>query len=194
MKNELNLTYLVPRTLYHNFRKFLSSSQLQELDRANMTYLQEPQASTILPGDNTVDTFLDTTIPPSPLPTAPKPPAEPPKLPAEPPKLPVEPPRPPVEPPKPTVEPPHASDLSVEPERRGSWYICAVCGHKSHGMKKHNEHMLTHSSTPAKSVEPAKTNRSSPHTKTPKRVRVEPAEKQEEEQQGFGLYKFMKFT
>ena len=188
MKDELHVQYLLPKTLFHNFRKYLSSNQQQELDRANMTYLQEPQASDIPPAGNTTDTFIDTSILPSPPPKAPNPPVEPPRPPVEPPRPPVEPPKPPVEPPKPPVEPakppappPHAADLTAEPEHRNGWYTCPICEKNLHGKKKYDEHMLSHSSTPLPRVKPA--------AKTPKNIRVEMVNKQpEEEKSGFLPY------
>ena len=220
MKNELNLTYLVPKTLYHNLRQLLNGSQRQELDRANMTHWQEPQASALATtttskqdttaddtADTTMDTTMDTTILSPPRPTAssnppvetPAPSVVPPKPPVEPPKPPVEPPKTPVKSPKPRDKPspvksPHASDLFGDAVRRGAYYDCRICGHTSHGKLKHMEHMLTHTSTPAaESVKPRK--RSSPQ-KTPKKssIRVETVKKQQEEQPESWTTKFLKFT
>ena len=220
MKNELNLTYLVPKTLYHNLRQLLNGSQRQELDRANMTHWQEPQASALATtttskqdttaddtADTTMDTTMDTTILSPPRPTAssnppveaPAPSVAPPKPPVEPPKPPVEPPKTPVKSPKPRDKPspvksPHASDLFGDAVRRGAYYDCRICGHTSHGKLKHMEHMLTHTSTPAaESVKPRK--RSSPQ-KTPKKssIRVETVKKQQEEQPESWTTKFLKFT
>ena len=220
MKNELNLTYLVPKTLYHNLRQLLNGSQRQELDRANMTHWQEPQASALATtttskqdttaddtADTTMDTTMDTTILSPPRPTAssnppveaPAPSVVPPKPPGEPPKPPVEPPKTPVKSPKPRDKPspvksPHASDLFGDAVRRGAYYDCRICGHTSHGKLKHMEHMLTHTSTPAaESVKPRK--RSSPQ-KTPKKssIRVETVKKQQEEQPESWTTKFLKFT
>ena len=219
MKNELNLTYLVPKTLYHNLRQLLNGSQRQELDRANMTHWQEPQASALATtttskqdttaddtADTTMDTTMDTTILSPPRPTAssnppvetPAPSVVPPKPPVEPPKPPVEPPKTPVKSPKPRDKPspvksPHASDLFGDAVRRGAYYDCRICGHTSHGKLKHMEHMLTHTSTPAaESVKPRK--RSSPQ-KTPKKssIRVETVKKQQEEQPE-SWTKFLRFT
>ena len=220
MKNELNLTYLVPKTLYHNLRQLLNGSQRQELDRANMTHWQEPKASALATtttskqdttaddtADTTMDTTMDTTILSPPRPTAssnppveaPAPSVAPPKPPVEPPKPPVEPPKTPVKSPKPRDKPspvksPHASDLFGDAVRRGAYYDCRICGHTSHGKLKHMEHMLTHTSTPAaESVKPRK--RSSPQ-KTPKKssIRVETVKKQQEEQPESWTTKFLKFT
>ena len=220
MKNELNLTYLVPKTLYHNLRQLLNGSQRQELDRANMTHWQEPKASALATtttskqdttaddtADTTMDTTMDTTILSPPRPTAssnppveaPAPSVVPPKPPVEPPKPPVEPPKTPVKSPKPRDKPspvksPHASDLFGDAVRRGAYYDCRICGHTSHGKLKHMEHMLTHTSTPAaESVKPRK--RSSPQ-KTPKKssIRVETVKKQQEEQPESWTTKFLKFT
>ena len=220
MKNELNLTYLVPKTLYHNLRQLLNGSQRQELDRANMTHWQEPKASALATtttskqdttaddtADTTMDTTMDTTILSPPRPTAssnppveaPAPSVVPPKPPVEPPKPPVEPPKTPVKSPKPRDKPspvksPHASDLFGDAVRRGAYYDCRICGHTSHGKLKHMEHMLTHTSTPAaESVKPRK--RSSPQ-KTPKKssIRVETVKKQQEEQPESWTTKFLRFT
>ena len=220
MKNELNLTYLVPKTLYHNLRQLLNGSQRQELDRANMTHWQEPKASALATtttskqdttaddtADTTMDTTMDTTILSPPRPTAssnppveaPAPSVAPPKPPVEPPKPPVEPPKTPVKSPKPRDKPspvksPHASDLFGDAVRRGAYYDCRICGHTSHGKLKHMEHMLTHTSTPAaESVKPRK--RSSPQ-KTPKKssIRVETVKKQQEEQPESWTTKFLRFT
>ena len=220
MKNELNLTYLVPKTLYHNLRQLLNGSQRQELDRANMTHWQEPKASALATTttskqdttaddtvDTTMDTTMDTTILSPPRPTAssnppveaPAPSVVPPKPPVEPPKPPVEPPKTPVKSPKPRDKPspvksPHASDLFGDAVRRGAYYDCRICGHTSHGKLKHMEHMLTHTSTPAaESVKPRK--RSSPQ-KTPKKssIRVETVKKQQEEQPESWTTKFLRFT
>ena len=220
MKNELNLTYLVPKTLYHNLRQLLNGSQRQELDRANMTHWQEPKASALATtttskqdttaddtADTTMDATMDTTILSPPRPTAssnppveaPAPSVAPPKPPVEPPKPPVEPPKTPVKSPKPRDKPspvksPHASDLFGDAVRRGAYYDCRICGHTSHGKLKHMEHMLTHTSTPAaESVKPRK--RSSPQ-KTPKKssIRVETVKKQQEEQPESWTTKFLKFT
>ena len=219
MKNELNLTYLVPKTLYHNLRQLLNGSQRQELDRANMTHWQEPKASALATtttskqdttaddtADTTMDATMDTTILSPPRPTAssnppveaPAPSVAPPKPPVEPPKPPVEPPKTPVKSPKPRDKPspvksPHASDLFGDAVRRGAYYDCRICGHTSHGKLKHMEHMLTHTSTPAaESVKPRK--RSSPQ-KTPKKssIRVETVKKQQEEQPE-SWTKFLRFT
>ena len=213
MKNELNLTYLVPKTLYHNFRQFLNGSQLQELDRANMTHLQEPQASTLATTadttvGNTTGTFIDTSILTPPRPTASNPPVETPKAPVETPKAPVETPKPtaeetPVKSPKLPDEPspiklPQAPNLFGNPVRRGSYYECEICGHKSHGKEKHLEHMLqvhpelTHSSTPVQSVKPRN------HSSRPSnKVRVEVIKRQQKEEEqlgGWTKYIPMKFT
>ena len=135
MKNELNLTYLVPKTLYHNLRQLLNGSQRQELDRANMTHWQEPQASALAAttttskqdttaddtADTTMDTTMDTTILSPPRPTASSnPPVEAPAPSVAPPKPPVEPPKPPVEPPKPPVEPPKTPVKSPKPRDKPS--------------------------------------------------------------------------
>ena len=134
MKNELNLTYLVPKTLYHNLRQLLNGSQRQELDRANMTHWQEPKASALATtttskqdttaddtADTTMDTTMDTTILSPPRPTASSnPPVEAPAPSVVPPKPPVEPPKPPVEPPKPPVEPPKTPVKSPKPRDKPS--------------------------------------------------------------------------
>ena len=195
MKNELNLTYLVPRTLYHNFRNFLDASQLKELDRTNMTYMQEPQASAILPAAGNTDDDEDTILPSQP--TAPNPPVKLPKPRVEPPNQPVESSKPPAEFSKPLDNTPHAPDLFGEPERRGSWYYCSICGHASQGKEKQREHMLTHTSTPVQSIKPVKANHSSPQKtpkKTPKKYTVEVVKRPQQEEEPGIWSKYMKFT
>jgi hypothetical protein len=217
MKNELNLTYLVPKTLYHNLRQLLNGSQRQELDRANMSHWQEPQASALptiekskqdttagdTTGDTTGDTFMDTTILSPPRPTASKPSVETPTPPVEPPTPPVEPPaKTPVKSPKPLdqpspVKPPHAPDLFGGAVRRGAYYDCGICGQTLHGKEKLREHMLTHTSTPVQSVKPAKANRGSSPRKTPNNVRVEMVNKKrqrKEEEEPESWAQFFKFT
>ena len=212
MKNELNLTYLVPKTLYHNLRQLLNGSQRQELDRTNMSHWQEPQASALptiekskrdTTGDTTGDTFMDTTILSPPRPTASKPSVETPTPPVEPPTPPVEPPaKTPVKSPKPLdqpspVKPPHAPDLFGGAVRRGAYYDCGICGQTLHGKEKLREHMLTHTSTPVQSVKPAKANRgSSPH-KTPKKgytVEVVNKKRQRKEEEPESWAQFFKFA
>ena len=223
MKNELNLTYLVPKTLYHNLRQLLNGSQRQELDRTNMSHWQEPQASALptiekskqdTTGDttgDTTDTFMDTTILSPPRRTASNPPVKTPTPPVETPTPSVEPPPPPVEPPAKTpvkspkpldkpspVKPPHASDLFGDAVRRGSYYDCGICGQTLHGREKLREHMLTHTSTPVQSVKPVKANRGSSPRKTPKKVTVEVVNKKrqrkEEEEEPESWTQFFKFA
>ena len=222
MKNELNLTYLVPKTLYHNLRQLLNGSQRQELDRTNMSHWQEPQASALptiekskqdttgnTTGDTT-DTFMDTTILSPPRRTASNPPVKTPTPPVETPTPSVEPPPPPVEPPAKTpvkspkpldkpspVKPPHASDLFGDAVRRGSYYDCSICGQTLHGREKLREHMLTHTSTPVQSVKPVKANHSSPQKtpkKTPKKYTVEVVKRPQQEEEPGIWSKYMKFT
>ena len=220
MKNELNLTYLVPKTLYHNLRQLLNGSQRQELDRTNMSHWQEPQASALptiekskqdttgnTTGDTT-DTFMDTTILSPPRRTASNPPVKTPTPPVETPTPSVEPPPPPVEPPAKTpvkrpldklspVKPPHASDLFGDAVRRGSYYDCGICGQTLHGREKLREHMLTHTSTPVQSVKPVKANHSSPQKtpkKTPKKYTVEVVKRPQQEEEPGIWSKYMKFT
>ena len=222
MKNELNLTYLVPKTLYHNLRQLLNGSQRQELDRTNMSHWQEPQASALptiekskqdttgnTTGDTT-DTFMDTTILSPPRRTASNPPVKTPTPPVETPTPSVEPPPPPVEPPAKTpvkspkpldkpspVKPPHASDLFGDAVRRGSYYDCGICGQTLHGREKLREHMLTHTSTPVQSVKPVKANHSSPQKtpkKTPKKYTVEVDKRPQQEEEPGIWSKYMKFT
>ena len=222
MKNELNLTYLVPKTLYHNLRQLLNGSQRQELDRTNMSHWQEPQASALptiekskqdttgnTTGDTT-DTFMDTTILSPPRRTASNPPVKTASPPVETPTPSVEPPPPPVEPPAKTpvkrpldkpspVKPPHASDLFGDAVRRGSYYDCNICGETLHGKEKLKEHMLTHNtSTPVQSVKPVKANRGSSPRKTPKKgVTVEVVNKKrqrKEEEEPESWTQFFKFA
>ena len=222
MKNELNLTYLVPKTLYHTLRQLLNGSQRQELDRTNMSHWQEPQASALptiekskqdttgnTTGDTT-DTFMDTTILSPPRRTASNPPVKTPTPPVETPTPSVEPPPPPVEPPAKTpvkspkpldkpspVKPPHASDLFGDAVRRGSYYDCSICGETLHGREKLREHMLTHTSTPVQSVKPVKANHSSPQKtpkKTPKKYTVEVVKRPQQEEEPGIWSKYMKFT
>ena len=223
MKNELNLTYLVPKTLYHNLRQLLNGSQRQELDRTNMSHWQEPQASALptiekskqdTTGDttgDTTDTFMDTTILSPPRRTASNPPVKTATPPVETPTPSVEPPPPPVEPPAKTpvkspkpldkpspVKPPHASDLFGDAVRRGSYYDCNICGETLHGKEKLKEHMLTHNtSTPVQSVKPVKANHSSPQKtpkKTPKKYTVEVVKRPQQEEEPGIWSKYMKFT
>ena len=222
MKNELNLTYLVPKTLYHNLRQLLNGSQRQELDRTNMSHWQEPQASALptiekskqdTTGDttgDTTDTFMDTTILSPPRRTASNPPVKTATPPVETPTPSVEPPPPPVEPPAKTpvkspkpldkpspVKPPHASDLFGDAVRRGSYYDCSLCGETLHGREKLREHMLTHTSTPVQSVKPVKANHSSPQKtpkKTPKKYTVEVVKRPQQEEEPGIWSKYMKFT
>ena len=218
MKNELNLTYLVPKTLYHNLRQLLNGSQRQELDRTNMSHWQEPQASALptiekskqdTTGDTT-DTFMDTTILSPPRRTASNPPVKTATPPVETPTPSVEPPPPPVEPPAKTpvkspkpldkpspVKPPHASDLFGDAVRRGSYYDCSICGQTLHGREKLREHMLTHTSTPVQSVKPVKANHSSSQKtpkKTPKKYTVEVVKRPQQEEEPGIWSKYMKFT
>ena len=222
MKNELNLTYLVPKTLYHNLRQLLNGSQRQELDRTNMSHWQEPQASALptiekskpdTTGDttgDTSDTFMGTTILSPPRRTASNPPVKTASPPVETPTPSVEPPPPPVEPPAKTpvkspkpldkpspVKPPHASDLFGDAVRRGSYYDCSLCGETLHGREKLREHMLTHTSTPVQSVKPVKANHSSPQKtpkKTPKKYTVEVVKRPQQEEEPGIWSKYMKFT